>query len=139
VLGLVALGWPRRPAAEARAAVAVTMLGALLASLNLGLTWYPGYGYWARQAAMILLASAAVVTAVVLGLKSDGRGLWALLLLVPAMLLLVVAPVTDSFRPIHGMADLATVAGVSVLVPLALTVAAASIHRWLAGRAQEDR
>ncbi|GAA2183419.1 hypothetical protein [Micromonospora lupini] len=122
-LGLLALAIPSDTARRQRLTpLAVASVAALIAVgvLSEGSSWFYRFSYGAaflpETGAALLLT--AMLAAIVLSLRGDARGLWALLVLLTPIGLLGLYPLTENIAPVvgAGYADFRVITGTTAAI-----------------------
>ncbi|MFF0103446.1 hypothetical protein ACFYO8_29445 [Micromonospora sp. NPDC005257] len=141
-LGLLALALPSHTARRHRLTpLAVAAAAALIAVgvLSGESAWFYRFSYGAAflpEAGAVLLLT-AMLAAIVLSLRGDARGLWALLVLLTPIGLLGLYPLTENIVPVvgAGYADFRVITGTTAAIFLlgATTLAAALAIRARSG------
>ncbi|MBX7269999.1 hypothetical protein KIF24_30920 [Micromonospora sp. Llam7] len=122
-LGLLALAFPAQMARRHRLTpLAVASVAALIAVgiLSGRSSWFYRFSYGAAflpEAGAVLLLT-AMLAAIVLSLRGDARGLWALLVLLTPIGLLGLYPLTENIAPVVGAdyADFRVIIGTTAAI-----------------------
>lgn len=131
-LGLLALGWPTRPAWTARLAPTLAGTVAVLLTVRIGGAAYDYRGIDSgilSAGAIVLLAGSLLLAGFARALHGDNRGLWAVLLLLLPIGLLAIDPLAGVVSEVTGQAgpygnwpnEWSTLAGVTVVVTILAT------------------